>query len=106
MKAKWLLVVATVCSLLFFAFIYLLLTLGLVAQRTYTFSVLKEFETTGLLKTNVTADDVLKTTAGNRLLQMNPTKTSHRSVFIASGVWMVLVLGGVVYYVSTPSSSR
>jgi hypothetical protein len=68
--------------------IYFFLTCGEAAQRTYTYSVLREMETNGAL-TNV---DLLTTTSpGNKLLNMNPLKQFHVVILGSLLVWTIVV---------------
>jgi hypothetical protein len=66
------------------------------------FSVLKEFEYSGMLKTNATADQVLQSSLGITLLRMNTMKTFRRVVLLISFCWTVITIGSVAYVTGRP----
>ena len=74
-------------NLVFVYLVYALLRFGTLAQRTYNYSVLKEFESAGLLATN--AYQVIQSRPGMSLQNLNPIKTSHGLVVATCVVWAV-----------------
>ena len=77
-------------TVIFIATVYLLLGIGIAAQRTYTFSVLKEIETTGITLTNITQQ--LEVTPVKNVLTMRPVVLFHKLVLVIAILWGTVLL--------------
>ncbi len=67
------------------------------------FSALKEFESSGLLNTNETSQQILQSDPGMRLMKMNPIKTFHSGVVTLSCMWVLTVVGAFIYCLRSES---
>lgn len=86
-----------VVNLGFLGLTWLLLNWGEAAQRTHTYSVLRELELTGAI-TN--ADQLTTVPPGNKLLSMNPVKEFHIAVLAGCFAWAAVV---TVFFMATES---
>lgn len=77
-------------NIAFLAAVYVLLDFGRAAQRTHNYSILKQFETDGILITNIAQQ--FKIPPARYLFTMYPLEMFHSFVFIICCLWSLILL--------------
>jgi len=77
-------------NLVFLAVIYYLLCMGMDAQRTWTYSVLKGLEDSRML--TMKASQLIETPQGACLISMEPLKQFYYAVIIVCILWVLFVM--------------
>ena len=96
------LVLLIVANAIFVVIIHNLLRAGEAAQRTHTYSVLKQLETQGMINTNTF--QLTSAPPGSFLLRMNPIRTFHSAAVLVCVFWAAGIT--IVFWLSASVSPR